>query len=297
VRSSVVNRATWIVTALDAGFATAGQIKWKWLRDVFSLLCTGYYLLFANEADEKVSHLSSGLSVDCPPSSHVKKTKSKTQTENLRFRLLLVTQIPSNLYCRDVTDDMGKDLESLHQVLYSQRSSQARDYEETFLTSSCWIEIHVSFSGTQLSSLWASADHASRARSKPLTAYLFYSGDEASLAKESDLIMDIPGGGFICMNPEHHAERLLRWAKHTGRPVLSFDYGKVSLNSASLSLISRTVLIFERRQAPEYPYPFAVDEMFDAYSLLHSTKGNCIGMNLDGQRELRVVLTGDSAWV
>lgn len=64
--------------------------------------------------------------------------------------------------------------------------------------------------------------------SKPLTAYLFYSASESDLAKESDLIMDIPGGGFICMNPEHHAERLLRWAKQTGKPVISFDYGKVS---------------------------------------------------------------------
>ena len=32
------------------------------------------------------------------------------------------------------------------------------------------------------------------------------------------------------MNPEHHAERLLRWAKQTGKPVISFDYGKVSSN-------------------------------------------------------------------
>jgi len=53
-----MSRATWIVTALDAGFATAGQIRWKWLRDIFSLLCAGYYLLFANEADEKVSLLT-----------------------------------------------------------------------------------------------------------------------------------------------------------------------------------------------------------------------------------------------
>lgn len=223
------------MTALDAGFATAGQIKWKWLRDVFSLLCTGYYLLFANEADEKVSHLSSGLSVDCPRSFHVRKTKSKTKTDNLRFRLLLVTQIPSNLYCRNVTDDMGKDLESLYQVLYSQRSFQARDYEETFLTSPCWIEIHVSLLHLSYCTYVRQLTVVSCTRSKPLTAYLFYSGDEASLAKESDLIMDIPGGGFICMNPEHHAERLLRWAKHTGRPVLSFDYGKVSLEFLFLS--------------------------------------------------------------
>jgi len=56
-----MSRATWIVTALDAGFATAGQIRWKWLRDIFSLLCAGYYLLFANEADEKVSASHSPL--------------------------------------------------------------------------------------------------------------------------------------------------------------------------------------------------------------------------------------------
>lgn len=40
--------------------------------------------------------------------------------------------------------------------------------------------------------------------------------------------MDIPGGGFICMNPLHHEERLLRWAIRTKRVVISFDYGKVS---------------------------------------------------------------------
>lgn len=48
-------RATWIVTALDAGFATAMTIKPKWLRDVFSIAFSAYYLVFANEADEKVS--------------------------------------------------------------------------------------------------------------------------------------------------------------------------------------------------------------------------------------------------
>lgn len=47
-------RATWIVTALDAGFATAMTIHPKWIRDIFSLAFSGYYLLFANEADEKV---------------------------------------------------------------------------------------------------------------------------------------------------------------------------------------------------------------------------------------------------
>lgn len=50
-------------------------------------------------------------------------------------------------------------------------------------------------------------------------------------------------------------------------------------------------------QAPEYPFPFAIDEMYDAYSLLHETKGKCIGMNTSGDKDLEVVLTGDSACV
>jgi acetyl esterase/lipase len=48
------------------------------------------------------------------------------------------------------------------------------------------------------------------------------------------------------MNPEHHEERLRMWAKSSGRPVLAIDYGK----------------------APEYPYPFAIDEAFDTYRVL-----------------------------
>lgn len=54
-------RATWIVTALDAGFATAMGIKSKVLRDLLSIAFSGYYLFFANEADEKVSETFSPL--------------------------------------------------------------------------------------------------------------------------------------------------------------------------------------------------------------------------------------------
>ena len=42
------------VTALDAGFASAMHVKPKWLRDILSVVFSGYYLLFAHEADEKV---------------------------------------------------------------------------------------------------------------------------------------------------------------------------------------------------------------------------------------------------
>ena len=47
-------RVTWIVTALDAGFATAMNVKPKWLRDILSMVFSAYYVLYANEADEKL---------------------------------------------------------------------------------------------------------------------------------------------------------------------------------------------------------------------------------------------------
>jgi hypothetical protein len=47
-------RATWIVTGLDAGFATAMSIRPKWLRDLASIVFSLYYIIYAQEADEKV---------------------------------------------------------------------------------------------------------------------------------------------------------------------------------------------------------------------------------------------------
>ena len=42
----------------------------------------------------------------------------------------------------------------------------------------------------------------------------------------TELIVDLPGGGFVSMSPEHHEERLRRWCVRTGKPVLAVDYGK-----------------------------------------------------------------------
>lgn len=72
------------------------------------------------------------------------------------------------------------------------------------------------------------------------------------------------------MNPEHHEERILRWTKQTGFPVLSLDYSK----------------------APEFPYPYAIHEGLDIYRLLVESKGRILGF---GQGELNIILTGDSA--
>ncbi|GAA6060484.1 hypothetical protein JCM10212_007115 [Sporobolomyces blumeae] len=207
-------RATWIVTAFDAGFATAQQIRWKWLRDVFSLVCTAYYLLFANEADEKLRKYRAICTVEM-----LRTTWEKTSNPYIRF------------FTRKDRPRVG-----VRKRLFLPRPPGSK-------------------------------------YTKPMTAYLFFNGTEQALAEASDLVLDIPGGGFICMNPQHHEERLLRWARQTGKVVLSFDYGK----------------------APEYPFPFAIDEMYDAYLLLNATKGKCIGMNVEGNRDLRVVLTGDSA--
>jgi hypothetical protein len=47
-------RATWILTGLDAGHATAMNIQPKWLRDIAAVAFSLYYVIYANEADEKV---------------------------------------------------------------------------------------------------------------------------------------------------------------------------------------------------------------------------------------------------
>jgi hypothetical protein len=62
--------------------------------------------------------------------------------------------------------------------------------------------------------------------SKPISAMLFFARPEAELQTCTELILDFPGGGFISMGPDCHEERLRRWAKRTGKPVLSVDYGK-----------------------------------------------------------------------
>jgi len=57
-------RATWLVTALDAGFFTALPIRRKWIRDIASILLTVYYLIFAEAADEKVRRYRATITVE-----------------------------------------------------------------------------------------------------------------------------------------------------------------------------------------------------------------------------------------
>ncbi|KAI0305440.1 Alpha/Beta hydrolase protein [Multifurca ochricompacta] len=211
-------RATWINTGLDAGFATAMNIRQKWLRDICSIIFSVYYIIFANEADEKL-----------------RKFRAAPTVEMLR----VTWEKTSNPFLQLISH---KKPVALHRKILLPRPN-------------------------------------SSPYTRPITAYLFYSPRPElqsskdpliALSSEHNLIFDVPGGGFISMGPEHHEERLRSWAVQTGKPVISIEYGK----------------------APEYPYPFAVDEIFDAYRIIVESKGKAIGM---AGKDINVILSGDSA--
>ena len=106
---------------------------------------------------------------------------------------------------------------------------------------------------------------------EPVNAWMYFDGPLSELKKQSNVVLDIPGGGFVAMNPRTSDDKLLAWAGRTGLPILSLDY----------------------RKAPEFPYPYALNECFDVYTMIITTKGRCIG--LEPASCPRIVLTGDSA--
>lgn len=106
---------------------------------------------------------------------------------------------------------------------------------------------------------------------EPVNAWLYFDGPLSALKNHTKIVLDFPGGGYVAMTPRHHDDKLLAWAGRTGLPVLSLDY----------------------RKAPEYPYPYALNECYDVYHTLVVTQGRCIG--LAGHMPPRIILTGDSA--
>ena len=58
------------------------------------------------------------------------------------------------------------------------------------------------------------------------------------------------------MPPKAHEDYLSTWARQLKIPILSIDYGK----------------------APEFPYPYALEQCFDVYRTLVETNGSCIGL-------------------
>lgn len=207
-------RATWVLTALDAGFWTAMKIRQKWLRDLASFAFSVFYMLAAERADEKVRKVRGMLTVE-----HLRVSWNKGTTPYLQFFQGLVrprfTRWPPR-------------------AIRIPRPSTS-DYKE------------------------------------PVSGWLYYDGPISDLEHISKMILDIPGGGFVAMDPRTNDDKLFAWAGKTGLPILSLDYKK----------------------APEFPYPYALNECFDVYTTIIKSRGRCIGMS--GQQMPKVVVTGDSA--
>ncbi|KAL1895272.1 hypothetical protein Sste5346_005419 [Sporothrix stenoceras] len=210
-------RATWVLTALDAGFWTAMKIKTKWLRDIASIAFSGFYLVAAEKADEKVRKVRGNLTVE-----HLRVSWNKGTTPYLRFLQGLTNPRLSRWPAR----------------LVRIPRPGTSDYQD-----------------------------------QPIMAWLYYDGsiDNLRASGINRVILDIPGGGFVAMDPRCNDDRLFSWAVKTGLPVLSLDYKK----------------------APEYPFPYALNECYDAYATLVNTRGRCIG--LAAKEPARVVVSGDSA--
>ncbi|PYH44211.1 CLN3-domain-containing protein [Aspergillus saccharolyticus JOP 1030-1] len=207
-------RATWIATALDAGFWTAMKVKPKWLRDIASLVFTVYYLIAAERADEKVRRVRATLTLD-----HMRVSWNKATTPYL-WALARLTRPRLTQYAPRA-------------IRIPRPSSSIYD--------------------------------------QPTNAWLYFDGPLSALRDQTGIVLDIPGGGFVSMSPRHAEDRLLSWAARAKVPILSLDYKK----------------------APEFPYPYALNECYDVYQTIVSTRGRCIGLN--GRTPPRIVVTGDSA--
>lgn len=212
--SAAYFRATWVLTALDAGFWTAMKIRSKWLRDVASVVFSVFYMFAAEKADEKVRKVRSGLTVE-----HLRVSWNKGTSPWLSFFQKLVRPRYSRWPPR---------------AIRIPRPSNS-DYKDS------------------------------------VSAWLYFDGPLSELEHHNKVVLDLPGGGFVAMDPRCNDDRLLSWASKTGLPILSLDYKK----------------------APEYPFPYALNECYDVYATLIKSRGRCIGMS--GKETPRVVVCGDSA--
>lgn len=207
-------RATWVTTALDAGFWSAMRIKRKGMRDFLSIVFSIYYMICAEQADEKVRKIRATLTVD-----HLRVAWNKGTTP----------------YLGALTNLMRPRL-----MWYPPRKIRIpRPSESSY--------------------------------KEPVIGWLYFNGPLSALKKQTKVVLDIPGGGFVAMDPRNHDDKLMGWAAKSGLPVLSLDY----------------------RKAPEFPYPYALNECYDVYHTIVVSRGRCMG--LSGEQEPRIVVSGDSA--
>ncbi|RPB04132.1 alpha/beta-hydrolase [Choiromyces venosus 120613-1] len=208
-------RATWVMTALDAGFWTAMRIKTGWLRDLCSVVFSLYYLVAAEKADEKVRRVRATITVD-----HLRVSWNKSQTPYLKALTTLLDPAPNRFGPRHIRISRPK--------------------ESVYITS--------------------------------VDAWLYFEGTREELKHCTKMILNFPGGGFVAMSPRDYDDMLLAWArKCPGIPIVAVDY----------------------KRAPEFPYPYALNECYDVYHSIVYTKGKCVG--LSGETLPRIALSGDSA--
>lgn len=105
----------------------------------------------------------------------------------------------------------------------------------------------------------------------PVDAWLYFDGTLEELKTQEKIVMSFPGGGFVSMSPREHDDAHMSWAKKLQVPILSINYKK----------------------APEYVYPYAIYECFDAYKEVMLSKGAVL--NLGMGRIRKSALVGDSA--
>ena len=190
------------------------RIRKKWLRDFASIVFSLYYLVAAEQADEKVRKVRAMLTLD-----HLRVSWNKSTTPYLSLFTNLVRP---------------------RLMRYPPRAIRIprpphSDYKE------------------------------------PVSGWLYFNGPISALKNHTRVVLDIPGGGFVAMDPRTNDDKLFAWAGKTGLPVLSLDYKK----------------------APEYPYPYSLNECYDVYSTIIASRGRCVG--LAGDVVPKVVLCGDSA--
>lgn len=190
------------------------KVRPKWLRDIASIVFSVYYLIAAEQADEKVRRVRATLTVE-----HLRVSWNKATTPYLKFFNGLVRP---------------------RYMKYAPRQIRiARPKESSYR--------------------------------EPVNAWLYFDGTLAELKEQTQLVLDIPGGGYVAMDPRTADDKLLAWAGKTGVPILSLDYKK----------------------APEFPYPYALNECFDVYRAIVASRGRCAG--LGGHTRPHIIVSGDSA--
>ena len=121
---------------------------------------------------------------------------------------------------------------------------------------------------------------------KKISARIYCSMPLLKCRTVDKLVFQVPGGGFVTMPPKTHDDYTSVWARSlNGVPIISIDYGK----------------------APEHPYPWAIEEVFDAYRSIVESNGEVIGLTgwyfkdaygkpLGPKRDpIKIIFVGDSA--